>query len=275
MIEFTHVVQWVKEKASAHTRTQDWCDIQSGRVVETLQHVCVFYPRHHLFLWTAGLEHSHAKVMDCHSNTPSLHAHDRAFGVLECPSELVNHGTYQSFSLTDGHPLPKCRLMAPAHSGASKLESAAAAGCHLGLLTAIWGATLSKSSPAGERWERMDEFCTTDPEWQWWTGSERRVDGQSFSPVWTMFEKMDMTVARLRSPTGHVCLFQSVDVGVHSCQTARQSHKCERWHRNRKPVLMFSRTEWCIKYTACGVKTQYDLYAIIVAINLRQSETLR
>lgn len=52
-------------------------------------------------------------------------------------------------SLTDSHPLPVCRLLALAHSRANKLKSATAAGCQLGALTAIWGARLSKSSPAG------------------------------------------------------------------------------------------------------------------------------
>lgn len=55
----------------------------------------------------------------------------------------------KAFSLPNGHPLPKHRLLASAHSRANKLESAAAAGCQLGLLTAIWGARLSESSPAG------------------------------------------------------------------------------------------------------------------------------
>lgn len=28
------------------------------------------------------------------------------------------------------------------------------------------------------------------------------------------------------------CRFQSVDVGVHACQTVKQSNKCEKWHWN-------------------------------------------
>lgn len=151
MIEFTHVVQREKERAFAHAQTWVWCDIRSGGTVEALQHVCVCvcFAHSHLCLWKAGLEHSHVSVRDRHSNTLLFHAYDTACGVLRCPYESLHHCTYQSLCLPDGHPLPKHRLLALAHSRANTLESAAAAGCQLGLLTVISGARLTKSSPAG------------------------------------------------------------------------------------------------------------------------------
>lgn len=69
--------------------------------------------------------------------------------------------------------------------------------------------------PAGEEgwvlhhWSRvtvMDRFR----EGSWWP---------RFFSVWTVFEKMDMTVARLRSPTGHVCLSACV-CGGYMCMSA-------------------------------------------------------
>lgn len=118
-------------------------------LVGQLRHVCVLYPHHRLSMWTGGLEHSHVKVSDCHSNTLLFHAYDSACAVLGCPYEQLHHCTYQCFPLPDGHPLPAHRLLAAARNRANKLESAAAAGCQLGLPTAIWGARLSKPSPAG------------------------------------------------------------------------------------------------------------------------------
>ena len=82
-IEFTHVVQTEKEKACTHAQTLDWCYIRSGPTIDTLKHACMFYPHRHLFLWTAGLEHSHVKVRNCHSNVLIFHAHGSAFRRLD------------------------------------------------------------------------------------------------------------------------------------------------------------------------------------------------
>lgn len=56
-------------------------------LVEQLRHVCVFHHHRRLPMWITGFEHSHVKVMDCHSFMLLFHAYDRACAALRCPYE--------------------------------------------------------------------------------------------------------------------------------------------------------------------------------------------
>lgn len=142
-------------------------------------------------------------------------------------------------SLTDSHPLPVCRLLASAHSRANRLKSAAAAGCQLGALTAIWGARLSKSSPAGTSGRgRMSSapLIHSDSDGQVQRGEMMAkvflLSGQCLKR-WTWRSqnlKVQLCVCVCVCGRTHLCLFQSADVGVHKCQTVKQSNKCETWH---------------------------------------------
>lgn len=136
------------------------------------------------------------------------------------------------------------RLLVSAHGRAIKLELAAAAGCQLGLLTAIWGARLSESSPAGTSGRgRMSSapLIQSDSDGQVQSGEMMAkvflLSGQCLKR-WTWrsqgFKVQQGVYVCVRVHTHfwvHVCecLFQSADVGVHKCQTVRQSTKCEKW----------------------------------------------
>lgn len=162
-----------------------------------------------------------------------------------------------------GHPLPARRLLAAAHSRANKLESASAAGCQLGLLTAIWGARLSKSSPTGpsgggrmssapliqsdsdgqvQRGEMMAKvFLLSGQCLKRWTWRSQGFKVQQCMCACVCTRARGRQRERVR-----VCvhvnerLLQSADVVVHGCQMVKQRTKCEKWHWNPVTKTCFS-----------------------------------
>lgn len=142
---------------------------------------------------------------------------------------------------------------------ANKLESAAAAGCQLGLLTAIWGARLREPSPEGtsgrgkmssapliqsdsdgqvQRGELMAEvFLLSGQFLERWTWRSQGLEVQQGMCAW------DCVCVHL-----HECPLQSVDVDALVCQTVSRSSKCgkdtERCHYKHADVHHLLKFGW-------------------------------